>query len=164
MVQGWLPDWEAVTTQLGGNDVTALITGAGEGQDGHSVTWNNSGSEFTLTDIEASIPGGSNYTVTTQSGSTYDLVLGDAQSLIIFTYNGGVQISLPTNAEVAFPIGTRIRLAKTGTVGNANVFEDVATTLHSLFGSPAVSFDGVGELIKIDTDEWMFTGDILNDS
>jgi len=47
----WIPDWGAVTTQLGGNDVTSLITGAGASEDGYAVTWNNGGSEYTLTTL-----------------------------------------------------------------------------------------------------------------
>jgi len=45
----WIPDWNAVTTQIGSKDVTALITAPAVGQNGYAVTWDNGGLQYTLT-------------------------------------------------------------------------------------------------------------------
>jgi hypothetical protein len=115
----------------------------------------------TLAELAA---GGNAYDITTQSGSTYTLVLADARTLIKLTYTGGITITVPLNSSVPFPIGTRIRIAKQGTGGNANVNGSGAVDVISTFSSPAVEHEGTGEIIKTDTDEWMFTGDIVTDA
>jgi hypothetical protein len=103
-------------------------------------------------------------TISTVSATTYTFVLGDAQTLIVADYNGGQGFSVPPNSSVAFPIGTRIRISKTGTSGNVNINEGTGVTINHWESSPAVRNMGTGELIKIDTDEWMLTGDIIQDA
>lgn len=45
----WIPDWGAVTTQIGGQTVNALITSPTVTQDGYAITWDNTAGEYTLT-------------------------------------------------------------------------------------------------------------------
>jgi len=103
-------------------------------------------------------------TISTETGSTYTLDIDDAQTLIISDVNGGSAISVPPNSIVAFPVGTRIRISKIGTGGNCNIYEGSGVTVNHWETSPAVRSMGTGELIKIDTDEWMLTGDIVQDA
>ncbi len=44
----WIPDWLAVTSQIGGNDVDALIITPTVSEDGYVVAWNNTNSEYEL--------------------------------------------------------------------------------------------------------------------
>jgi hypothetical protein len=99
-----------------------------------------------------------------QTTSGYTLVLTDAGALIDYDYDGGAAISVPPNSSVAFPIGTRIRISKTGTSGNVNINEGSGVTINHWETAPAVRNMGTGELIKIGTDEWMLTGDIIQDA
>jgi len=103
-------------------------------------------------------------TMKVETGSTYTLVLGDAQEMVISEIDGGSAITVPPNSSVAFPIGTRIRISKIGSTGNCNINEGSGVTINHWETAPAVRNYGTGELIKIDTDEWMLTGDIINDA
>jgi len=103
-------------------------------------------------------------TISTETGSTYTLDINDAQTLIISDRAGGTTITVPPNSSVAFPIGTRIRISKIGTSGNCNINEGTGVTINNWNSAPAVRSMGTGELIKIDTDEWMLTGDIVQDA
>lgn len=67
----WIPDWGAVTTQIGGNSVNALITTPTVTQDGYAVTWDNTAGEYTLTAVGG---GGVNW----GTASNLYLVLGSA--------------------------------------------------------------------------------------
>ena len=98
-----------------------------------------------------------------ETSSSYTLVIGDAGGLIDYDYNGSSSITVPPNSSVAFPIGTRIRICKTDT-GNLNINEGTGVTINNWNTAPAVREDGCGELIKIATNEWMLTGDIIQDA
>jgi len=65
-----VPDYEYVTTQLGAQALSALITTPGAGQDGFSVTWDNGSSEYTLTDITAGAPSSHTLLGTSHSDAT----------------------------------------------------------------------------------------------
>ncbi len=96
--------------------------------------------------------------VATIPSAGYTLVLGDAGKLLYSLVSPTVTI--PTNASVAFPIGTRIDIGQLG-----------ATTANIIFITPAagVTLNGattssqfdrgayqMGSLIKIATNEWLF--------
>lgn len=54
---------------------------------------------------------------TTQSGTTYTLATADAFSQILLTNASQVTVTIPTNASVAIPIGSRIQLFAAGAGG-----------------------------------------------
>jgi len=121
--------------------------------------------EEAVEDLEGSGGGSQDYEINKQTGNSYTFVLTDAHKVVEMNYQiGGMQMSIPPNSSVAFPIGTRIRIVNTGG-SNANVYDGVGVTLHSLaYNAPAIVPKGTAEIIKIDTDIWMITGDLTNDA
>jgi len=77
-------------------------------------------------------------TITQQSGTTYTFVLADAMTEIEFTSASAVALTIPTNASVAFPIGTVINYRQQA-AGRVTVAGAGGVTVHSSNGRiPAV--------------------------
>lgn len=91
-----------------------------------------------------------------QTGTSYTLVLTDVAKVVSLTNAAAITLTVPTNASVAFPVGTQILLYQGG-AGQVSVTS--SATIRSqgsktkLFGQYAV-----GGLLKVDTDEWVFFG------
>jgi hypothetical protein len=102
-----------------------------------------------------------------QAGTTYTLVLSDANQEIGLTNASSCVVSIPLNASVAFPIGTRIPVWADG------------TGIYSIVGVSGITLNGVSDgtrtgvitvntagiryaviLRKIDTDSWTVSGSI----
>jgi hypothetical protein len=77
-----------------------------------------------------------------QTGATYTFVLGDAWQTVIFNRGTAQAITIPTNASVAFPIGTRIRCYRKG-AGLPTIAGDVGVTLNKPTGIRPNRFMGV---------------------
>lgn len=99
--------------------------------------------------------------INTQSGTSYTLVLGDAGKYLRCTSNSAVTIIVPTNASVAFPIGTEIVVIQAGT----------AKVSPTGAGPPTLNFPGAttgsnGQytaftLKKVATDTWDVFGNLI---
>ena len=95
-----------------------------------------------------------------QVGAAYTLVLTDAGKLITLSDSSAVALTVPTNAAVAFPIGTSILLTQVDD-GQVEVDGDVGVTVLSrgnVFNSKNISC--MVSLIKVDTDVWILSGDL----
>jgi hypothetical protein len=96
-----------------------------------------------------------------QTGTAYTLVLADAGKLVTLNNAAAVTLSIPTNASVAFPIGTRIDLLQYGagqvTIGGAGVTIRSSGSKLKLTGQ----YSGA-TLWKKGPDEWMLIGDITS--
>lgn len=90
-----------------------------------------------------------------QAGS-YTLVLADAIKMI--EMSGGGTLTVPTNASVAYPVGTQINILQTGasqvTVGGAGV------TINATPGLKLRAQWSAATLIKRATDTWALIGDL----
>lgn len=102
----------------------------------------------------------------TFSANAYTLVLGD-QGDILLASNGSTAgtINIPTNASVAFPIGTQITVIQTAsgqltiqatTPGTTTVASTGATSTAPKLRAQNSS----ATLIKTNTDQWYVVGDI----
>lgn len=110
------------------------------------------------------VGGGTSYEITTIATSGHTLTLADAGKLLVYTYSsGGMTVTVPTNSSVAFQIGTRIRISIASSSGNC-VPSSPGVTINYPAGKNAIDDGGTGEFIKIGTDEWMLTGDLIIDS
>ena len=93
-----------------------------------------------------------------QTGTSYTLVLTDVAKVISLTNAAAITLTVPTNASVAFPIGTQILLYQGGagqvTISSSATIRSEGTKLK-LFGQYAV-----GGLLKVDTDEWVAFGNL----
>jgi len=97
-----------------------------------------------------------------QTGTTYTLVLTDVAKVISLSNASSITLSVPTNASVAFPIGTQILLYQAGagqvtvsavTPGTTSIRTQGSKT--KLFGQYAVA-----GLLKVATDEWVLYGNL----
>lgn len=95
-------------------------------------------------------------TFNAQTGTSYTLVSTDAAKLISLTNASPITLTVPTNASVAFPIGTQILIyqggAGTVTVGGTPTIRSQGSKLKTN-GQYAIA-----GLLKVATDEWVFFG------
>lgn len=99
-------------------------------------------------------------TTTTQSGTTYTLALADAATDIEFTNAAAVAVTIPTNASVAFPVGTIITLWQTTAAGQVTV-SGAGVTLQSRGAALKTNGQYAPMTIKKRaTDTWIISGDV----
>lgn len=92
--------------------------------------------------------------------TTQTFALGDANTLQTLTGGDDRAWTVPTNAAVAFPIGTEIGLASRDagkvTIDNAGV----TVTTKDGDGLQTVTAGALAVLVKIASDEWMLSGNL----
>jgi hypothetical protein len=101
-----------------------------------------------------------------QTGTTYTFVLTDADNKLVTASNASAQTySIPTNANVAYAIGSQINIIAIG-AGQVtiNAVTSGTTTVLSNGGTAAspklrVQYSSA-TLIKVATDTWYVIGDI----
>jgi hypothetical protein len=143
--------WSSESGDISAVTVTSPITGGG-----------TSGSVGIGFDYAA----GSQLTLNAQTGTTYTFVLADADQKLITASNASAQTySIPTNASVAFPIGTQINVIAIG-AGQVtiNAVTSGTTTVLSNGGTAAapklrVQYSAA-TLMKVATDTWYVVGDL----
>lgn len=93
-----------------------------------------------------------------QTGTTYTLVLTDAAKLITLTNAAAITLTVPTNASVAFPIGTQILLYQGG-AGQVTITS--SATIRSENSKLKITGQyAVAGIIKVATDEWVAFGNL----
>ena len=98
--------------------------------------------------------------VRTIAGSdSYTFVINDAGKFIQITFATAITLTVPPNADVAFPIGTQINIMQLGagqiTIGGAGVtFQSSGNKLKT------TDQYSVATLIKTDTDTWVAVGNL----
>lgn len=96
----------------------------------------------------------------TVSAATYTLVLGDAETVIDFTNGSAVVVTVPSNASVAFDVGTQIILSQ-GSTGAVAIQGASGVTVRAEGGKDTtVGQHAVAGLIKVATDEWLLFGNL----
>ncbi len=96
--------------------------------------------------------------INAQTGTTYSLVLSDAGKCITLSNASAITLTIPTNASVAFAVGTEIDLAQIA-AGQVTVSPAVGVTVVSLFSYVKFSAQGACATIKkLATDTWLLTG------
>jgi hypothetical protein len=95
-----------------------------------------------------------------QTGN-YTFVIGDAGKLVTVNSSSAQTVTIPTDASVAFPVGTAIGLAALGT-GAVSIAGAAGVTVNSLEGAtPALSDQYAGaQCYKISTDTWLVVGSL----
>lgn len=93
-----------------------------------------------------------------ETGTTYTFALTDAAKLVTIENAGAIALTVPTNASVAFPLGTEIYVSP---LGAGQITASGTPTLRSLSGNLASAGQyAMMKFIKIDTDEWLVSGDL----
>lgn len=97
-----------------------------------------------------------------QTGTTYTLVLTDADNKTVWLNNAAsIAVTIPTNASVAFPVGTKINLMMEG-AGVPTTTGDTGVTVNGVSaGSFVINNQNQGATItKRATNTWIASGDI----
>jgi hypothetical protein len=113
----------------------------------------------TLTDAKI------NLAFTADSGSSYTAVLTDNGKVVTMDNGSGNTFRLPTNASVAFPIGTQINVLQIGAGQTTiNAVTSGTTTIQSTGAAPAApklrARYSAATCIKAATDLWYVFGDL----
>ena len=106
-------------------------------------------------------------TLNAQTGTTYTFVLTDSNNTLVTASNASAQTySIPTNANVAYPIGAQINIIAIGagqvtinavTSGTTTVLSNGATA-----ASPKLRVQySSASCVKVATDTWYVIGDIV---
>lgn len=126
----------------------------------HGVSGSVVGTSDTQTLTNKTINDSSNDVVTytkinTQTGTAYTLVLSDAGKLVQMNNSSANTLTIPTNASVAFPIGTKIIVQQYG-AGATTISPDTGVTLRdpNSLASISTQYD-TRVIIKTSTDEWV---------
>ena len=107
-----------------------------------------------------------NLTLNANTSTTYTFVLTDNGKLVTSNNAAAQTLSIPTNASVAFPIGTQINVAWITGAGQPTinaVTSGTTTVLSTGATSTAPKLrvvNSAATCIKIATDTWLVTGDI----
>lgn len=99
-------------------------------------------------------------TANAQTGTSYTLVLADAGKLVTVSNAATHTLTVPTNASVAFPVGTVVNVARIG-AGAVNLAAAGGVTVNSpgaVLGLRAQYSQAT--LVKTATDTWLLGGDI----
>jgi hypothetical protein len=90
----------------------------------------------------------------------YTLVLTDAYKIVEINKSTAVTVSVPRNINVAFPIGTEIKIAQLGT-GQVTISPLSTVTIRSNGGKNKTTAQySIATLVKRDVNEWYLYDDI----
>jgi hypothetical protein len=92
-----------------------------------------------------------------QTGTTYELVIGDAGKIVEMNNASANTLTIPANASVAFPVDTRIDVVQYG-VGQTTI----AITTDTLRGNPKTGLQyQMVSLWKRAATEWVVIGGVV---
>ena len=109
--------------------------------------------------IDTSIATAQLVTVNAQSGTSYTLVLGDASDAVECANAAAITLTVPTNASVAFPVGTVLEVVQTG-VGQVTIAAAGGVTVNTAGTMKTRAQWSVITLRKRGTDTWILAGDL----
>lgn len=103
-----------------------------------------------------------NYTIKTETGSSYTLIESDLGKMIKFTNSGGVTLTVPTDASADFNVGDTIDVLLDST-GTLTVQGASGVTVSSEGGVDELNTRySIASLIKLAANSWMLTGVMMN--
>lgn len=105
------------------------------------------------------------YTINTQSGTTYTVASTDQYQVLILTSNAGTKtVSIPTDATTNFGIGTAITVINTGagllTINAVTPGTTTVTSAGATSASPTVAQHNAAVCIKTAANTWRVVGSI----
>jgi hypothetical protein len=98
-------------------------------------------------------------TINAQTGTTYTLALTDGGREVTMDNGSSNTLTVPTDASVAFPVGTQIAVRQLGS-GVTTVDGDTGVTVNGVSGGGAAilaRYQGVS-LLKVASDTWIMSG------
>ena len=107
-----------------------------------------------------------NLSINANTSTTYTFVLADNGKLVTSNNASAQTLSIPTNASVAYPVGTQINVAWITGAGQPTI-QAVTSGTTTVLSTGATStapklrvVNSVATCVKIATDIWLVTGDI----
>lgn len=107
-----------------------------------------------------------NLSINANTSTTYTFVLADNGKLVTSNNASAQTLSIPTNASVAFPVGTQINVAWITGAGQPTI-QAVTSGTTTVLSTGATStapklrvVNSVASCVKIATDTWLVTGDV----
>lgn len=97
--------------------------------------------------------------INAQTGTTYTPVLADADKLVTLSNGAAITLTVPTNASVAYPTGTRIDFAQIG-AGQVTFVGDSGVTVSSTPTLKLRAQYSGATLVKTGTNTWLLFGDL----
>lgn len=97
-------------------------------------------------------------TIFSEAATTETLSLSQAGAMVMMNNANPVSLEIPTNANVAFPVGTHIDISQEGD-GQVTITPLSGVTLRSRNGTKLAGKYAGGTLFQRATDEWYFFGD-----
>ncbi len=98
-------------------------------------------------------------TVTNAQTAAYTLVLADRGKMIEMNVGSGNNLTVPSNANVAYPVGTTITVLQTG-AGQTTIAAQAGVTVNATPGLKLRTQWSSATLIKRATDTWVALGDL----
>lgn len=98
-------------------------------------------------------------TLTSAQTAAYTLVLGDRSKMVEMSVASGHNLTVPTNSNVAFPVGTTITVLQTG-AGQTTIAGQSGVTVNATPGLKLRAQWSSATLIKRATDTWVALGDL----
>ncbi len=113
----------------------------------------------TFTDGQQTKQGVPSLTAISQKNDDYTVALGDRDSLVEVFSNYPETITIPTNASVAFPVGTSIDILQTG-AGQVTIAGAVGVTVNATPGLKLRTQWSSATLFKRAENSWVVYGDL----
>jgi len=154
--------WENMTAPVFSPSAVAAYQGAAPGSPVTGQMWMNSSTGILYIYSGSAWVDPVEYTamfgINAQTGTSYTLVLGDRGKMIELNNAAAITLTVPTNASVAFPIGTQISFTQ---VGAGQVTVAGTPTINATPGLKTRTQWSVGTLYKRATDQWVAFGDLI---
>lgn len=101
-----------------------------------------------------------NLTLNAQTGTTYTLVLTDANKFITLSNASAITLTVPPSSSVAFETGDQVNLMQLG-AGQVTITAGSGVTIRSAGSKLKTNAQyAVATLVKIDTDTWVAVGNL----
>ncbi len=101
--------------------------------------------------------------INTQASTSYTLTLADRGRLVVMSNATANTLTIPTNAGVAFPIGTIVSVVQHG-AGTTTIAGATGVSINGVSGgdgSIGSRYQAVA-LLKVATDAWLLSGDVAD--
>ncbi len=123
------------------------------------IRWNETDDVWEFTNDGTTYQRITSDTVTNAQTAAYTLVLGDRSKMVEMNVASGHNLTVPTNSNVAFPVGTTITVLQTG-AGQTTIAAQGGVTVNATPGLKLRAQWSSATLIKRATDTWVALGDL----
>ena len=124
------------------------------------LRWNESGDYWEFTNDGTYYQRIFTDTVTNAQTSAYTLALADNGKMVEMNVASGNALTVPTNANVAFPVGTTLTILQTGAGQTTLTPQSGAVTINATPGLKLRAQWASATIIKRATDTWVALGDL----